>query len=286
MRRGGAKKRLDEPLRISMGVLERARNGLGAIEQLSRRDSTIHRLHPAAKTFVTMLFIVSVVSAPPGEVSALLPFILYPAIIAQAAGIPLRVLVSGIVPALPFIVFFGASNLILMREPILRLGAAVITRGMLFACSLLIKTMLTVSAAILLTAATPFTELAACLTAPRGLRIFGLQVILTIRYISVLIGEAASMSTAYTLRGGSRRIQFAHIGPFLGRLLVRSFDRGSRVYEAMLCRGFNGSYHHPSSIPVKWTAHSIFYIIATVLFFAAARFCNLAVMLGRLVLWQ
>jgi cobalt/nickel transport system permease protein len=243
-----------------------------------------------------MLFIVSVVSVPPGKVSALLPFILYPAVVAAAAGIPLRVLVSGIVPALPFIVFFGVSNLILMPEPILRLGAAVITRGTLFFCSLLIKTVLTVTAAVLLTASTPFTTLAACLTALRGLRVLGLQVILMMRYISVLLDEAVSMRTAYLLRGGSRKgrgaggIQFVHIGSFLGRLLVRSFDRGNRVYQAMVCRGFNGGYHQTISAPIKWTAHDIFYITAyitaSVLFFAAARFCNLAVLLGRLVLWR
>jgi cobalt/nickel transport system permease protein len=110
------------------------------------------------------------------------------------------------------------------------------------------------------------------------------------RYIAILIDEAASMWTAYLLRSGGHRktrgIQFSHTGPFLGRLLVRSFDRGSRVYQAMLCRGFNGGYHPAASMPVKWTAHSIFYILAAVLFFAAARFCNLAVLLGRLVLWR
>jgi cobalt/nickel transport system permease protein len=33
----------------------------------------------------------------------------------------------------------------------------------------------------------------------------------------------------------------------VGNLLVRSYDRSQRVYEAMLCRGFNGTfpvYHH------------------------------------------
>ena len=168
------------------------------------------------------------------------------------------------------------------------LGPLAVTRGALFCASLVVKTALTVSAAMLLAAATPFTVLAACLTAPRGLRVFGLQVILTMRYISVLVDEASWMWTAYRLRSvrGVSGVQFAHTGPFLGRLLVRSFDRAGRVYSAMLCRGFNGGYHRTATLPVTWTKLDSFYITASLLFFAAARFCNLAVLLGRLVLWR
>jgi cobalt/nickel transport system permease protein len=47
------------------------------------------------------------------------------------------------------------------------------------------------------------------------------------------------MYIAYSLRGPRRRgIAFADMGPFVGQLLLKIFDRADRIYNAMKCRGY------------------------------------------------
>jgi hypothetical protein len=73
---------------------------------------------------------------------------------------------------------------------------------------------------------------------------------MTYRYLSVLWDEAAAMVTAYTLRCGGAGIGIKDSGPFLGRLLLRGFDRAGRVYQAMKCRGY-GEFPAGSGAPDK-----------------------------------
>ena len=40
--------------------------------------------------------------------------------------------------------------------------------------------------------------------------------------------------------GGKRLWQMRTIGNMIGTLFIRSYERGERVYAAMLARGFNG----------------------------------------------
>lgn len=93
------------------------------------------------------------------------------------------------------------------------------------------------------TAPLPVT-LAACsrLGVPESL---GRMVLLCHRYIFVFLQEMSRMYRSMRVRGFSPASDLATasaIGNFLGMLFVRSFERTGRVYEAMLCRGYRGSF--------------------------------------------
>lgn len=62
------------------------------------------------------------------------------------------------------------------------------------------------------------------------------------RYISVLIGEFNAMRRAAASRNltGSNRWQRLVIGNMIGALFIRTYERGDRVYQAMLSRGYQG----------------------------------------------
>ncbi len=63
------------------------------------------------------------------------------------------------------------------------------------------------------------------------------------RYIFVLFDELHRMLSAARARGHgrARRLRmFRNVGSMLGMLLVRSLNRTTRVYQAMLSRGFRG----------------------------------------------
>jgi cobalt/nickel transport system permease protein len=65
---------------------------------------------------------------------------------------------------------------------------------------------------------------------------------MTYRYIGVLVTEAYSMFISYSLRNASAKgIVIKDMGCFTGQLLLRSFDRADRVYNAMKCRGYASS---------------------------------------------
>jgi cobalt/nickel transport system permease protein len=279
-----------------MGQFHKAGGGIDHLERLASGDSPVHALHPAAKGIVTLGYIVAVVSVPLDNLdnlSGLVPFLLYPVLVAAVSGTPWRPLFARLLPVLPFVLFFGLSNLMLMREPTVILtplftSTFTVTRGMVFFAAIILKTAFTVFAVLLLIATTPFNEIAACLTAPPAFRVLGLQIILTMRYIATLLDEAEAMWTAYALRApGTRAIRMKDMGTFMGQLLLRSFDRAERVFCAMQCRGFTGVYRGlpPRRFARKadgaFTPVNIAYVVTSLAFFAILRLVNVSVILGK-----
>ena len=69
------------------------------------------------------------------------------------------------------------------------------------------------------------------------------MILLTHRYIFVFYHEMKRMRSGMEVRGFRKRTSMETVrilGNFLGMLLVHSFERTQRVYEAMLARGYNG----------------------------------------------
>lgn len=72
----------------------------------------------------------------------------------------------------------------------------------------------------------------------------------TFRYLHVIERESQRLREAASLRGfvpKTNLFTYRTTAYLVGNLLVRSYDRSQRVYEAMLCRGFQGTfpvYHH------------------------------------------
>jgi cobalt/nickel transport system permease protein len=221
-----------------------AKAGIDHLDRLSGGDSPVHRLHPAAKAFSAFCYIVFVISFPSGNISALVPFVLYPAIMMPLSGTPPRPLLSRLAVALPFALAAGVSNVIMMRGAAFTLQGFTVTDGMVSFVSILIKTAFSVLSVLILIATTSFADLGRLLTASKPVRPLGLQLLMTYRYISTLLDEADNMWIAYMLRaGGEKGVKMRDMGSFLGQLLIRSFDRSTRIYNAMRCRGFAGVYY-------------------------------------------
>jgi cobalt/nickel transport system permease protein len=263
-----------------MSRLAGAVAGIDSMERLSRADSPVHRLNTGAKCAVTLLFLVLTISFPSKNVSGLMPYLLYPAMMMPLSGTPFRPLLARLALALPFPLFGGLSNLVMMRETAFTIGSLAVSAGLVSFASIMIKTLLCVFAALILIATTPFTRICAILTKVRGLNIFGVQLSLTYRYISVLIEEAQGMWTAYLLRAPAEKaVKMKDMGSFLGQLLLRSFDRAERVYNAMKCRGFCGVYH-----PAKkqtFRASDAAFLLVNAAALIALRFVNVSLLIGE-----
>ena len=265
-----------------MATLSSAIKNLCSLEQLAEGTTVIHRLHPLVKLAVTLIYAATVISFPRYALSAMAPLALYPVVLAALSDTPWRPLLRRLVVAAPFVLFTGLANILLERTVLFRLGGLPVTAGGLSCLSLIFKAFLTVSAVLLLAAATPLTELTNQLARWHIPRILCLQLLLTYRYLSVLMQEAERMHTAYRLRGGGGAggVRFRDAGCFLGQLLLRSSDRAERIYCAMKCRGYDGSYRPGPSEKIPPAEWLVLPVSAALILLP--RLCNLSLLLGRL----
>lgn len=264
-----------------MAKLSAAIKNLCSLEQLAEGNTAVHRLHPLIKLAVTLLYAVTVISFPRYALSAMAPLALYPLLLAALSDTPWRPLIRRLAVAAPFVLFTGLANILLERTVLFRLGALPVTAGELSCLSLLCKAFLTVSAVLLLAATTSLTELTNQLARCRVPRILCLQMLLTYRYLSVLMQEAERMYTAYRLRGGDvKGIRFRDVGCFLGQLLLHSSDRAERIYCAMKCRGYDGSYVPGPTARIPAAEWLVLPVSAALILLP--RFCNLSLLLGSL----
>ncbi len=212
---------------------------LYSLEQLSSGDTCVHRLHPAVKLLATFVYILTVVSFGRYEFTRLAPYVFYPVLMMSLSETPYRMIASRTAVAIPFCLFAGLSNVFFLRRPAFELLGLPVTLGMVSLAAILYRTVLCVSAVLILVAVTPFAELTGQLRRMRVPEVFLLLFEMTYRYIGTLLEEAGSMYTAYMLRAaGEKGLAMKHMGSFTGQLLLRSFDRAERVYGAMKCRGY------------------------------------------------
>ena len=64
---------------------------IGFLDQLSYKNTFVHRMDPRIKLIVTLLFLFTVISFSKYEIVALLPFFLYPVLLMTIGEIPLHV---------------------------------------------------------------------------------------------------------------------------------------------------------------------------------------------------
>ncbi len=265
-----------------MSKLKKSINRIMSLEELTILDTPIHRLHPAIKLLSTAIYLVMVISFGNEQISGLIVFFFYPVLLMALGEIPLKSLLSRLLIALPFTIFAGISNLFVSREVVMYLGGAVITKGMITFVAILLKTLLSVSAVLILIATTSMNELLYGMLYFHIPTILVMQITMTFRYLGVLLGEVSVMYHAYILRAPREKgIKLADMGPFLGQLIIRSFDRAERIYQAMKCRGFEGGFHFSKRGKVPALQWTYLVILCGILLFL--RFFNVSEFIGDLI---
>ncbi|MBP1756648.1 MAG: cbiQ2 [Firmicutes bacterium] len=266
-----------------MSEIKKSINRISNLEELTYRDTVIHRLPPVIKLLMTVIFLVTVISFGSEQVSGLFPFLLYPVLLMTVAEIPMRPLLTRLLIALPFTLFAGLSNMFFSKEAAMMLGGIIITKGMLVFVSILIKTILSVMSVLILVSTTSMNDLLYAMLYLHIPTIIVLQIMMTFRYLSVLAGEISVMYHAYILRAPREKgIKLIDMGPFLGQLIIRSFDRADRIYHAMKCRGFEGGVIFSEHKKVRTTHWLGLMIVSVVLLIL--RFVNLSELIGQLVI--
>ncbi len=248
-----------------MGDIRNRLLDMNTLEQLSSGHTAAHTLHPLAKLLATLAFLVGVVSFDRYALGRLVPFVFYPVILMAVAEIPYGLILKRALVALPFGLFAGLSNVFFDRDVMVRFGEFAVSGGWVSLLAIVFRTLLSVSAVLILVAITPFHELTGQLRRLRVPEIFVGLFDITYRYIGTLLEEAFGMHTAYRLRSREAKgLEMRHMGSFIGHLLIRSADRAERVYAAMKCRGYPNR-HGRSRTGMFRTRDAVFLFCVTVM---------------------
>lgn len=252
------------------------------LDEISQKDTFIHKLQPLIKLLVSIIYIIIVVSFDKYEILGLLPMIIYPIMIFSLGEIPVSTIIKRMLIVLPFVIGIGILNPIFDKHILFKVFDIGISAGWISFLSLIIKCVLTVLSALLLIATTGIEKIAIALRNIHVPKIFVIQILLTYRYISVLLEEGASIWTAYSLRAPNQKgIQHKAWGSLLGQLLIRTYDRGQRVYQAMMLRGFQGEYHFNSLS--NSLLKDIMYLLIWITYFLMVRYYNIPMILGSIL---
>ena len=264
--------------------IDRAFYDIGRLDTLADGDTSLHRLDPRAKLLTTTIFIVCVVSYGKYEITGLLPYFLYPAILVGLGDLPSAYLFRKLLIVSPFVLFIGIFNPWLDRTVMIQLGPLAISGGWISFLSLLLRFILTVGAALLLIASTGFTTICMALERLGAPRIFTVQLLLLYRYLFVLTGETIRMIRAHSLRSFNRKgkMSFQVFSQVLGNLLVRTIDRAQRIHMAMLSRAFSGEIRIVRQF--GFGLKEALFLCGFSAFFICLRFTDITTVLGRLVL--
>lgn len=252
------------------------------LDQLATKDTHIHRLDARAKVLVVLLFIVTVASYGRYELSAMVPFFIFPVVMVSLADLPAGFLARKVALVIPFAAAIGLFNPLFDRSPQFFLGSLPVSGGWISCASIVLRATLTVTAAVLLVAVTGFTTICGALERLGMPQPLVVQLVFMYRYLFVLADDAASASRARELRafGG----QGMGIGPFasmIGHLLLKSWERAERVHTAMLARGFQGTFHLQRN--TGFGLHELFFVISWTAVFAILRFTNIPLAIGHAV---
>ncbi len=252
------------------------------MDTLSAGDSPLHRLDPRAKLITTLLFIVTVVSFDKYTLSAFLPFFLYPAALITSGKIPARYIINKVLLVCPFAILIGIFNPIIDTQILFHIGNMEVSDGWVSFFSIIIKSLLTVSAALILISLTGFNAVCEALIKLGIPRPFVIQLLFFYRYLFVLTDEAQRMDRARALRSfNTSSMKLYTFSSFIGHLLLRTLDRAERIYLAMCSRGFNGHIHMTKTIKNTWKEFS--FVAVWVSLFLLFRLYNIPVLLGDLV---
>jgi cobalt/nickel transport system permease protein len=121
-----------------------------------------------------------------------------------------------------------------------------------------------ISLMLVLLATTPLPSIFKAARALWVPRLLVLLMLLSYRYVFLLMEEFARLRTALRVRGFRNRADlhsYRTIGQVAGTLLVRSHERSERVGQAMRCRGFDGEFRALDDFRTAWPDPLAFMLI-------------------------
>jgi cobalt/nickel transport system permease protein len=254
-------------------------------EPFSQGTSLAHRLDPRGKLVVAVLF--AVVMAVATNYAAALAGLALALFCLALARLPWKKVAARLLVVNSFIFFLWlVLPLTYPGEAALRLGPLTVTRpGLFFAGLITLKSNAIIMALMALIATVPVVTLGQAMQRLRLPDKLCHLLLFTYRYLHVFEQEFHRLVTALKIRGFQPRTDlhtYRTYAYLAAMLLVRSYDRADRVYQAMLCRGFHGHFY--SLRTFSWQRRDQVFGVLSLLALLALFFLEwrLPVLLGRI----
>jgi cobalt/nickel transport system permease protein len=210
-------------------------------------DSRIHRLPAEVKIVATLLFTIVVVITPREKFVAFAGYLLLLVGVLVLAKVPPLWLAKRATIELPFVLLAVALPFAGHGERTEWLGLSLSIDGLHGAWNIFAKGTLGVLASLLLGATTTTRDLILGLDRLRCPQVFTQIATFMLRYLDILFDDARRMRVARLSRGYDPRFlwQVKAFAVGVGALFIRSYERGERVYLAMVARGYSGRLPRP-----------------------------------------
>lgn len=264
-----------------MSRISNATREVYQMDALAGRDQWMNRIHPLVKLTLTVVYIAVVVSFSKYDIVGLAGMAVYPVAGFLLAELSVKKSLRRLRIVLPLVCVVGLANPFFDRTP-LYLGTIRINAGVISMITLMMKGVFAVLASYILIATTSIEKICFALRLFRIPKILVTQILLTYRYITVLLGEANRMTQAYALRApGQKGIHIKAWGSLAGLLLLRSIDRANEVYESMSLRGYTGDWLYMGS-KIRLRGQDIAWFVIWAAVFAAFRKFPVILIVGRI----
>lgn len=202
----------------------------------------VHALAPETKVAALLVFVLAVVATPARQFWAFGLFAVLVAAVLVVAEIPARFFFRRITVEIPFVLFAVFLPFLGGGPRIDVLGLSLSQEGLWGAWTILAKATLGVSASVILVATTEIPDVLRGLDRLKVPKVFTAIAGFMVRYVDLILAELGRMRTAMAARGHAPRWlwQAGPVATAAGALFIRSFERGERVHQAMLARGYAG----------------------------------------------
>lgn len=233
-----------------MGKIDHALYEIHHMDTMAERNQWVNQIHPLVKFIITVSFIAVTVSFSKYNLSGLLCMGVYPVAIFILGEIPFGDSLRRLRVVLPLVCLVGIFNPFFDRQPVAKVCGFTVTSGMFSMATLMVKGIYSVLASYLLVATTSIEKICYAMRLLHVPAILVTQVLLTYRYVSLLLDEANRIMQSYALRAPNQKGVHVKVwGSLAGQLLLRSMDRAAEVYESMELRGYRGEFYYAKREP-------------------------------------
>jgi cobalt/nickel transport system permease protein len=204
--------------------------------------SPIHHLPPQVKIAAAVTFIFAVAVTPREAVWAFAIYAATIAVLVRISKIGFGFVLIRLAGVVPFVAFAFLVPFIASGEPVEVLGISVSRDGLWASWNIIAKAGIGASTSIVLAGTTEVPDLLAGMNRLRVPTLFTSIAGFMIRYLGLIVDEIGRMRVAMTSRGYDPRWlwQAKPIAASAGAMFIRSYERGERVHDAMVARGYQG----------------------------------------------
>lgn len=255
---------------------------INAMETLATRDQWMNHIHPLVKFILTVGYIAVVVSFPKYDLIGLLAMVVYPLAGFLLAELSFGKCLRRLRVVLPLVCVVGLANPFFDRTAVW-IGSVCVRAGVISMLTLMLKGIFAVLASYLLVATTTLEQICYALQLLHVPRMIVTQILLTGRYLTLLLAEVNRTTQAYALRAPNQKgVHYKVWGSLTGQLLLRSIDRANELYESMTLRGYTGDFGYLGAhTRIRW--QDLAYLVIWCAVFAVVRKVPVILWVGRFI---